>query len=146
MFGPVALAAQLPDIGHLKGLVFSSPTDRHALEIEGGNLVKCETPTDSKLGISKCEIDKGSLVVSGTEWNSLDVKLTRAVTWDFKGKTPGRVYYVQGTTDLQIGSQKVAVNVRATLSFEDATPNRVRGVIEMQDQFTRSSLEAYVVP
>ena len=146
LFGPFLVAAQPPDLGHFRGLAFSSATERHPLEIEGGNLVRCETNPSSHADITRCEVEKGSLVVTGAEGNHLKVKLVRVAVLRTAGKTPSRNYYFRGATDLMIGGQLVAVQAQVTLNWEDALPSRVRGFIDLPAQSARTSLEAYLVP
>jgi hypothetical protein len=144
-FASSLFADQPPDIGHFKGLAFSSATDRHPVEINGGNLVRCEVDPNSHLEITKCDVEKGSVVVTGTEWNSLSVKLSRVTVLQTKG-TSTRNYYFRGTADLVIGGQPVTVETKVSLGVEEAFPNRIRGFIGLPDQGVRTSLEAYLVP
>lgn len=137
---PSLFAAQPPDVGNFKGLAFSSATERHPLEIRGGNLVNCKNDTTSRFEINKCDVEGGSVVVTGGEWNRLDVKVTRAAVLR-DGDTTN--YYLSGAADLTIGGQLVAVLVKVTLTLEDDAPNRVRGFIDLPDQAARTSLEAY---
>jgi hypothetical protein len=147
LVGPSLLAAQPPDLGRFTGVAFSSATDRHPLEIDGGSLVRCETDATSHSGLTKCEVEKGSVVVTGgTEWNNLQVKLARVVVLRTQGAAPTRHYYFGGTADLRIGGQLVAAPVKVTLTLEDAAPGRVRGFIDLPVQAARTSLEAYLVP
>jgi hypothetical protein len=141
-FGPFLLAGQPPDIGHFKGLAFSSATDRHPLEIEGGSLAKCQVDPEALLDFSRCEVEKGSLIVTGTQWNNLNVKLTSVTVLRTKDE---RNYYFQGTADLTIGGQPIIVEAKVTLTVQDVAPQRVRGFIELPVQAARSSVEAYLV-
>src|SRR4051812_2250817 len=120
VFGPCLLAVQPPDVGHFKGLAFSSATDRHPVEINGGNLVGCEIEPDSE--ITRCEVKRGSVVVTGTEWNNLTVKLARVSVLRTTGKTPTRHYYFRGTADLMIGEQTVVAKALVTVN-QDSTPD-----------------------
>lgn len=146
LFGPVLFAAQPPDLGHYKGLAFSSATDRHPLEIQGGSLVGCTADAGSTADITKCEVENGSLIVIGTEFNALNVKLERVAVLRSDAVTPSRHYYYQGTTDLKVGEQLVKTNVGVTINVEEKTPNRVQGFIDLPAQAARTSLEAYLIP
>ncbi len=144
LLGNSLFATQPPGIGHFKGLAFSSATDRHPVEIDGGSLVKCKT--DPRSQVTTCQVVKGSLIVTGTEWNELTVKLGRVAVLRTLGKTPTWHYYFKGTVDLLIGEQKIAAEAQVTLTLEDMTPNTVRGFIELPVQHAKNSIEAYLVP
>lgn len=143
--GQFVFAVQPPDIGHFKGLAFSSSTVRQPLEIIGGQLVQCKAKPDTS-DFTTCEVENGSIVVLGTEGNGLNVKITRGTVLYSPGKNPTRHYYLRGTSDLTIGEKAVAVEVKVVLNFEDASPNLVRGLIELPDQYAKTSLEAYRLP
>ncbi len=145
LVGPFLQAAQPADLGHFKGLVFSSATERHPLEINGGTLVKCEVNATYS-AMTTCEVEKGSIVVTGDIYNSLNIRLESVAILPSKYKPATHHYYYRGTADLMIGDQAVAARVQVTLSIEDALPNRVRGFIELPDQYAKSSIEAYLVP
>ncbi len=145
LFGRSLIAAQPADIGHFKGLAFSSATDRHPLEIFGGSLTKCADDSASQTSITRCEVENGSLVVTGSEGNSLNVKLASVAVLENKGETGDRDYYFDGTTDLMIGAQSVTADVQVTLVLDETAPTRVRGFIDLPDQSAKTSFEAYLV-
>jgi hypothetical protein len=146
LFASSVFATQPPDLGHFKGLAFSSATDRHPLEINGGSLVRCVDDPTSSLLITNCEVENGSIEVSGTDLNRLNVKLLRVAVLRTRRDTPTRNYYFHGLVDLQIGAELVTSPVSVTITIEDPMPNRLRGFIDLPDQAVRNSIEAYLVP
>ena len=88
-------------------------------------------------------MEEASLQVEGSYENALDVTLTAANILYSGPQYPSTHYYYKGTTELTIGARKVTVPVSVVLNIEDKDLNHLNGVIELPDQYVKTSLEAY---
>ena len=138
-----AFGDDAPALGNFRGLALSSATARHPLTVRGGTPVACEVPEGSTLDLKKCKVQDASLVVTGPEENALNVTFEKVNVLRSEGKYAGWHYYYKGTANLTIGGKPVVAPVFATLNLDDTNPNRLFGVIELTDQYAKTTIEAY---
>jgi hypothetical protein len=134
-------AAEAPSFGSYKGAVFSSATHRQPLQIQSGDFSACKQ-AERQLDVVKCEVQNGSLVVSGSPDTSLTVNFNK-VSYLRHTRDGVSNYYLRGTSELTIGNRQVTVPVKVIATIDDKDREKVTGFIEFEDQYVKTSYQAF---
>ena len=133
-------AVEAPTFGVFKGTAFSSVTLRQPLQLQSGEFSNCKND-ERKLEIIRCDVQNGSLTVSGSP-SAITVTFKR-VSFLTDTPTAGSSYYLHGTTEIAIGERQVTVPAKVIVSFKDSKREKMIGVIELEDQYVKTFFEAY---
>lgn len=135
-------AIEAPPLGNFRGLAFSSATSRQPLQILSGDFTACQASDDDSSSL-RCDVQNGSVAVSGGAENSLNIKFEKVTYFPGRGESQNRHYYFKGTSELLVGEKRLTIPVSVTLTVESKAQDRTFGVIELPNEYAQATVEAF---